>query len=122
MFTPRILLFVIFIGCMTIAAMWQTNRSRTIVGQVMNVNGGPVIGGMVLIKNTKKGTRTDIEGYYDLKIPRNTKKLLFTHWVYKDLEVAVGASDTINVIMEEDGVASPWRGFTEMAEYVQKNL
>lgn len=119
---PRILLFVMFIGFITVCASWQPSRSRTIVGQVMDKDGGPVIGGLVLIDDTDKGTRTDVDGLYELKIPRSTKTLLFTHWVYKDLEVAVGTSDTINVIMEEDGVASPWRGFTRMKEYIQENL
>ncbi len=59
-------------------------------------NGDALIGASVLVKGTQTGTITDIDGTYSLKASAGDV-LVFSYTGYDDQEVAVGASNTINV-------------------------
>lgn len=68
--------------------------NRVIRGLVMDEHGYPLIGASVLIKGTKKGTTTDINGHFTLEIPEAICTLEFSYLGFEALEQAVLTLDT----------------------------
>src|SRR5690554_2070891 len=61
----------------------------------------PLSGVNILVKNTARGSISDLEGRYSITATaRDT--LVFTYLGYKSIELAVGSSSKIKVIMEVD--------------------
>lgn len=81
--------------------LWAQNINVT--GIVTDKSGEPLAGVYVLIKGTKTGTSTDIDGKYDLKAPGNAV-LVYTSLGFKEAEEAVNNRTVINVVMSEDAV------------------
>ncbi len=69
-------------------------------GRVTDKDGNPLPGATVLIKGTTKGTTTDANGNYVLKVPEGTV-LVFTFIGYEKQEIPVSDHQEINVIMKE---------------------
>lgn len=71
-------------------------------GQVVDVNGRPVIGASVIVKgNASKGTITDLDGNFSLA--NVTKGILIVSYVgYQSQEVSFDSSKTLKVILQED--------------------
>lgn len=70
-------------------------------GQVVDDNGEPLIGVTVQVPGTKLGTQTDVEGYFNLKVPDKTKVLDLTYVGYKSLEVNA-VKDAGVIVMNPD--------------------
>lgn len=70
-------------------------------GHVMDKEGNPLSGVNVLIKGTMKGTVTDIDGKYSIKVPNNTI-LIFSFLGYTRKEIATGNKTEINITMFEE--------------------
>ena len=75
-------------------------QEKTISGTVSDESGG-LPGVSVIIKGTLKGTETDFDGKYSVKV-KTGDILVFSYLGYKQIEKVVSASNTINVSMEED--------------------
>ena len=75
-------------------------QEKTISGTVSDESGG-LPGVSVIIKGTIKGTETDFDGKYSVNA-KSGDVLVFSYLGYKKVEKAIGASNTINVIMVED--------------------
>ncbi|WP_242156817.1 SusC/RagA family TonB-linked outer membrane protein [Aestuariivivens sediminis] len=76
-------------------------QSRTISGSVSDNSGLPLPGATVLIKGTSSGTSTDFDGNYTIRA--NQGDVLVVSFVgYVTAELTVGASNTINISMQED--------------------
>ncbi|MCB9283101.1 MAG: SusC/RagA family TonB-linked outer membrane protein [Lewinellaceae bacterium] len=73
---------------------------RTITGTVTDSNNGePLIGANILVKETGRGTITDLDGTYSLQITGDDKTLVFSYTGYSSQEIAIGASNEINVAL-----------------------
>ncbi len=72
----------------------------TVNGSVTDKDGDPLPGATVLIKGTTKGTTTDANGNYVLKVPEGTV-LVFTFIGYEKQEIPISDHQEINVIMKE---------------------
>lgn len=80
-------------------------QNVTVKGTVTDDHGEPVVGAGVLVKGTKHGIATNLDGKYTLvNVPANAT-LLFTSMNYKNVEVLVKGRTTINVTMEETAIA-----------------
>ncbi len=79
-----------------------TNESLlSITGLVKDEDGEPLLGATVLIKGTMKGTTTDANGRYAIKVPKGTV-LIFSFVGFLKQEIVTPAEDTeINVSMKE---------------------
>lgn len=75
-------------------------QTKTITGTVSDASGS-LPGVSVLIKGTTTGTETDFDGKYSIKA-NNGDVIVFRYLGYKAVEKTVGASNTINVTLEED--------------------
>ncbi|MEH6764678.1 MAG: SusC/RagA family TonB-linked outer membrane protein [Aequorivita antarctica] len=76
---------------------------KTISGNITDTN-GPLSGVNVLVKNTARGSISDLEGKYSVTASLNDT-LVFTYLGYKLQEVAVGSNTIINVVMQADATA-----------------
>jgi Ca-activated chloride channel homolog len=76
---------------------------RTIKGTVTDgENKEPLVGATIVLKSTKIGTVTDVDGHYSLNIPTKNKvpTLVFAFTGYATKEVAIGLSDSIDIALE----------------------
>src|SRR5690606_38871516 len=76
-------------------------QEKTVSGTIIDNNGLPVLGATVLVKGTSSGTSSDFDGNYSINANQGAT-LVFSFVGYTSKEVAVGASNTINVTLEED--------------------
>ncbi|MGC9353556.1 MAG: carboxypeptidase-like regulatory domain-containing protein, partial [Mariniphaga sp.] len=72
-----------------------------ITGKVTDEQGAPMPGVSVIIKGTTRGTVTDFNGNYALRVPENSI-LLFSFIGYSTKEIPVGENTKINVTLEEE--------------------
>ncbi|MCB0466515.1 MAG: TonB-dependent receptor plug domain-containing protein, partial [Aequorivita sp.] len=76
---------------------------KTISGTITD-GAAPLSGVNVLVKNSARGSISDLEGRYSVSASANDT-LVFTYVGYKTQEVAVGNSQILNVVMEVDAQA-----------------
>ncbi|MBN8823270.1 MULTISPECIES: TonB-dependent receptor [unclassified Spirosoma] len=77
---------------------------RTITGTVKSETGQGLPGVSVVVKNTTRGTTTDVDGRYRLSIPDNESGtvLVFSFVGYLNQEMAIGSRSTIDVQLAPD--------------------
>ena len=74
---------------------------RTVTGKVTDQNGDALIGANILAKGTTSGTVTEVDGTYSIQVPGGTGALVFSYTGFETLEVALGASNVVDVVMQE---------------------
>ncbi|WP_350292573.1 SusC/RagA family TonB-linked outer membrane protein [uncultured Croceitalea sp.] len=79
-------------------------QNKTIRGSVTDSEGIPLPGVNVLIKGTVTGTQTDFDGNYSISAAQG-QVLVFSYIGQQTIEMAVGASNTLDVRMQEDAQA-----------------
>ena len=75
-----------------------------IVGIVTDERQEPIPGVNVIVKGTKTGTITDLEGQYQISVPKGSSVLTFSFLGYATKEVTIGNKTRINVTLKEDAV------------------
>lgn len=73
----------------------------TIKGKVTDENGEGLPGAAVVVKQTKVGTTTDLDGNYTLAVPEGSM-LVISFVGYKTLEMDIGNQSTLDIQMEPD--------------------
>lgn len=73
----------------------------TVKGSVTDENGEPLLGATVLVKGTKVGTTTDLNGNYSIKADENST-LVFSYIGFENQEVKVEGETEINVQLVQD--------------------
>ncbi|WP_318343011.1 SusC/RagA family TonB-linked outer membrane protein [Flagellimonas baculiformis] len=76
-------------------------QDKTITGTVTDVNGLPLPGVNIVVEGTTTGTQTDFDGNYTINASQG-QTLLFTYIGQKSVRTIIGASNTVNVQMEDD--------------------
>ncbi|TGV02048.1 SusC/RagA family TonB-linked outer membrane protein [Flavivirga rizhaonensis] len=79
-------------------------QEKTISGTVSDDSGLPLPGATVLVKGTSSGTSSDFDGKYSIRASERAT-LVFSFVGYTTQEVSVGASNTVNVTLQEDATA-----------------
>lgn len=80
----------------------QQTTTRRITGRVTDIKGEPLIGVNVAIEGDTKGTVTDVDGLYELRISQKNVILKFTYIGFKTSELRTNNStDIYDVILEE---------------------
>ena len=74
---------------------------RTVTGTVSDEKGVPLIGVSIFARGTSVGTVTDIDGTYSLKVPEGANTLVFSYTGFATEEVALGATNVIDLTMKE---------------------
>ena len=88
---------------MTASDSLQSNKKFTVNGTVRDVQGNPLVGVNVMIKSTKEGTSTDVEGNYYIQVPDKNAILTFSFIGFETKEIRVGNQININVNLAEEG-------------------
>lgn len=93
----------IFALCLALSMQFAFAQEKTVTGVVSDET-GPLPGANVILKSTKKGTQTDVDGKYSIKA-KVGDVLLFSFIGMKDASATVGASNTVNMSLKSgDGV------------------
>ena len=77
-------------------------QSKTVSGQVLDEKGEPMIGVSVLVKGTKVGVITDIDGNFKLTAPSGATVLQLTYMGYKPQDVRIEAAPLIIHMQPEE--------------------
>ncbi len=92
-----IFLFTPLFGATTILA-----QEKTVTGIVIDENNETIIGASVMVKGTSKGTITDIDGNFSIKLSNNEQILEISYIGYKAQEVKVGSKTHLKIVLVED--------------------
>jgi TonB-linked SusC/RagA family outer membrane protein len=84
--------------------LFSQNQPQKTISGIITDGAAPLSGVNVLVKNSARGSISDLEGRYSV-IASSTDTLVFTYLGYKPLEVAVGNAPILNVVMEVDAQA-----------------
>jgi len=79
--------------------------STVVEGVVKDSTGATLPGVSVLLKGTKIGTVTDINGKYKLTIPDGTGKLVFSYLGYINTEIDINNRTKIDLVLKEESRA-----------------
>lgn len=77
-------------------------KAQTISGTVTDDKNEPLIGVSVAVKNTTKGTMTDVDGKYNITVNDQNAVLVFSLVGYAKQEIQTGSKTVINVQLAED--------------------
>jgi TonB-linked SusC/RagA family outer membrane protein len=81
------------------AATEQKPGNHVISGTVRDEKGTPVAGASVLLANSRQGTSTNANGYFELNVPDNADSLIISGIGYEDLHVAIAGKASIAATM-----------------------
>jgi len=79
-------------------------QTKTVSGTVTDQDGLPLPGVNIVVEGTTTGTQTDFDGNYSIRGSVG-QSLLFSYIGQREVRVTIGASNTINVQMQEDAQA-----------------
>jgi TonB-linked SusC/RagA family outer membrane protein len=91
----------IFTLLLALSMQFSFAQEKTVSGVVSDET-GPLPGANVVVKGTKIGTQTDVDGKYSLKAKAG-QVLVFSFIGMTDATVTVGASNTINMVLKSGG-------------------
>ena len=78
------------------------SQEKTVTGTVTTAEEGlPLPGASVVVKGTTNGVQTDFDGKYSIIVSQG-QDLVFRYQGFEKQEIAVGASNTIDIVMETD--------------------
>lgn len=96
-------LFTLLVVGLAFVVLQASAQERTISGRVTSIKDNSTVPGVsVVVVGTTIGTSTDAEGKYSLNVPSSAKTLIFSALGMKNKEVTLGASNVIDVALEED--------------------
>jgi TonB-linked SusC/RagA family outer membrane protein len=96
------------IGLLILLACWGIGsfaQNRTLSGKVTEANGSTLPGVTVSAKGTTVGTITDMNGKYSLTVTPEARILVFSFVGMKTIEMPIGTSASMNVVLEPDVVS-----------------
>jgi len=71
-------------------------------GKVVDLNGETLIGVNVIVKDSRLGTVTDINGEFSLSVPSLNNTLVFSYVGFKEQEIPLQGRNFVNVTLEQD--------------------
>ncbi len=92
------------LGLAVMLCATQVYAQQRVTGKVIDSNGNPIYGAVVMIKGTTTGVSTDAQGNYTITNARPESVLVYTLMGYEGAEEAVGNRTRIDVTMAEEAV------------------
>ncbi|WP_034041509.1 SusC/RagA family TonB-linked outer membrane protein [Wocania ichthyoenteri] len=87
---------------MAFSIQFSNAQEKSISGEVTSsVDGLPLPGVSVIVKGTTRGAQTDFDGKYAIKASAG-EVLVFSFVGMKDAQATIGASNTVNMSLQED--------------------
>ncbi|MBK7215409.1 MAG: carboxypeptidase-like regulatory domain-containing protein [Bacteroidales bacterium] len=79
---------------------------KTITGTVTDAADGKTIPAVtVVVKGTTRGTTTDINGAFSIRVNENERVLVFSFMGMKTQEISIDGKSVVNVVMESERVS-----------------
>lgn len=82
--------------------LFAQNNEVVITGNVSDVNGDPIPGVNIFIKNTSTGTISEFNGNYTIDIPADAQILVFSYIGFLTVEEPVNNRNIIDIVLAED--------------------
>lgn len=79
----------------------QSSTHHIVSGKVVDKTNNPLIGVNIVVKGTKQGTITNLEGEYTISVPSNAV-LVYSFVSYQTKEVKVDKRIVVDVVLEDD--------------------
>jgi len=95
--TMKKIITLLFLSLFTLLAFSQ---GRVITGTVTDNTGAGIPGVTVLLVGTNTGAITDLDGKFSLNASQGTLRFSFVGFTFQ--EIAIGAQNVINVVLEEE--------------------
>jgi TonB-linked SusC/RagA family outer membrane protein len=94
---------LLYLLAFLLSSSWVAfGQNQTITGKVTDEKGEALIGVNIIVKETNKGTTTNVDGKYSLSVPGSSSKIIYTFVSYESREVTVGNQSIINVSLTPD--------------------
>lgn len=94
---------LLYLLAFLLSSSWVAlGQNQTITGKVTDEKGEALIGVNIIVKETNKGTTTNVDGKYTLSVPGSSSKIIYTFVSYESREVTVGNQSIINVSLNPD--------------------
>ena len=96
---------IMIVALSAILFAFQAFAQQTITGTVTSADDGSTMPGVsVVAKGTVVGVTTDLSGQYSIDAPAGSNTLVFSFVGMKTQELAIGSSNTIDVVMQVDAL------------------
>lgn len=82
--------------------LFAQENQMVISGKVTGIDGDPLPGVNIFIKNTTTGTISEFDGNYQLSVPESSEIMVFSFIGYTSIEEPINNRSIINVVMTED--------------------
>jgi iron complex outermembrane receptor protein len=103
--TKKLFKFLTVIMMLIFSCSVVMAQNVTITGKVTSSDDGlPIPGASIVLKGTTRGVSTDMEGLYEITVPRGSV-LQFSSVGMADQEVAAGDQTVINIILQPSTIA-----------------
>jgi iron complex outermembrane receptor protein len=96
-----LLISFLLLGCV-LPSFGQGGQNMKITGKVIDETNLPMIGVSVIVKGTKIGTSTDLQGNFILQVPKGYKELTFSYVGYKTKAVQIATGKILSIQMDPD--------------------
>lgn len=84
----------------TLLSSFSQLQAQTVKGVVSDEKGEPLFGVNVLLKNSRTGISTDLDGKFEISVGNQSNAtLVFTYLGFKDKEVSVAGKTVVNVTL-----------------------
>ncbi|MDB5110032.1 MAG: hypothetical protein JWR67_1146 [Mucilaginibacter sp.] len=83
-------------------SLFAQGVSTKIAGTVKDSKGEALVGVNILLKGTKIGTSSDMDGKFSINVPDTKAVLIIKYIGFVSKEIVVGAQKTINVVLTEN--------------------
>ena len=93
---------VILVACLLSLGWMTAATGQTVKGKVTDEKGEALIGVNIIVKETSKGTTTDLDGMYSIEVAGPNSVLTFTYLGYEPKDVVVNNQTVINVTLSPD--------------------
>ena len=94
---------LLYLLAFLLSSSWLAfGQNQTITGKVTDEKGEALIGVNIIVRETNKGTTTNVDGKYTLSVPGSSSKIIYTFVSYESREVTVGNQSIINVSLNPD--------------------
>src|SRR4051812_36001965 len=80
-------------------------QQRTVTGTVTDVQGAPLAGANVSVKNSQIATTTDITGRFSLQLPAGARSLVVTYVGFQQQELQIGTNNAFSVKLSTSSAA-----------------
>lgn len=86
-------------------SLTEMQSGLLVQGKVSDIDGDPLMGANIIVKDAQKGTITELDGSFQLRVPPTAKTLVFSYIGYETKELDISKNKSIEVVLKPDDFA-----------------